>query len=79
MAKDLKIKVRDIILDKIKKLAGDSKQVNLHSKYVERYLIVDGEGCLSVSRYLRQFRKEKLISYPNPRANGHIYKIKVNI
>jgi len=49
----------------------------IHTKEVERGIIQDGLGCLSVSRYLRAMRQYGLIEYEDPRKHNHFYIIKV--
>jgi hypothetical protein len=51
--------------------------VKLHTKQVERNIIPDGLGCLSVSRYIRAMRKVGLIYYEDPRKMGHFYIIRI--
>jgi len=59
----------------IKKAKNDI--LKLHTKQVEREIIPDGLGCLSVSRYIRAMRQQKLIEYEDPRKTGHFYIIKI--
>jgi len=47
----------------------------IHSKDVERNIIKDGRGCLSVSKILRRMRQLGYIYYDDPRKNGHFYHI----
>jgi hypothetical protein len=51
--------------------------IKLHTKQVEREIIPDGLGCLSVSRYIRAMRQIGLIDYEDPRKTGHFYIIKI--
>jgi hypothetical protein len=51
--------------------------VKLHTKQVERNIIPDGLGCLSVSRYIRAMRQAGLIDYEDPRKTGHFYIIRI--
>ena len=51
--------------------------IKLHTKEVEREIIPDGLGCLSVSRYIRAMRKVGLIYYEDPRKMGHFYIIRI--
>jgi hypothetical protein len=60
------------LLDKAK-----NNIVKLHTKQVEREIIPDGLGCLSVSRYIRAMRQQGLIEYEDPRKMGHFYIIKI--
>jgi len=57
------------------KHADYNDTVRVHTKTVEREIIPDGKGCLSVSRYLRAMRQQGLIDYEDPRKTGHIYII----
>jgi hypothetical protein len=50
----------------------------IHTKGVERDIIPNGDGCLSVSRYLRNMREIGMIDYEDPRKNNHYYIIKLN-
>jgi hypothetical protein len=59
----------------IKKSKNDI--VKLHTKEVERKIIPDGLGCLSVSRYIRAMRQMGLIEYEDPRKMGHFYIIRI--
>jgi hypothetical protein len=49
--------------------------VTIHTKDVERCIIPEGLGCLSVSRYLRAMRQQGLIEYEDPRKHNHFYII----
>ena len=51
--------------------------VKLHTKQVERDIIPDGLGCLSVSRYIRAMRQQGFIDYEDPRKTEHFYIIKI--
>jgi hypothetical protein len=51
--------------------------IKLHTKQVERGIIPDGLGCLSVSRYIRAMRQAGLIDYEDPRKMGHFYIIRI--
>lgn len=73
--------VRLKILMKLEQIAqyqrneGKDYDVKLHCKEVARELIQSGSGSISVDRYLRYLRQEGFIDYPDPRSNGHFYKI----
>jgi hypothetical protein len=49
--------------------------VTLHTKEVEKEIIPEGLGSLSVSRYLRAMRQQGLIMYGDPRRHNHFYII----
>jgi hypothetical protein len=51
--------------------------VTLHTKEVEREVITDGLGSLSVSRYIRAMKQNGLIEYDDPRKHNHFYIIKI--
>lgn len=64
--------IADALLDRA--IGGE---VIIHTKAVERNIILDGLGCLSVSRYLRAMRQYGLVDYDNPRRHNHFYVIKI--
>jgi len=49
--------------------------VTIHSVEVEKKIIPEGLGSLSVSRYIRAMREQNLIDYDNPKRHNHFYII----
>jgi len=71
-----KTEIQKHIANHLIKRAKDDVAI-LHTKEVERNIIPDGLGCLSVSRYLRAMRQLGLIEYEDPRKNNHFYIIRI--